>query len=514
MTIKRVQAQTVEPKPPPPPPPPPPPSPKAPEPTSVATPPDPNRADQRLQKFSDATPAPRPAPEPTRAPPAATPDARYENRGDTIAVARRDQPATDEAALQGPAAMAARREFNHAPLAPKNAITAYKDLQAGDFAGPDDMRLAQINRVAAAQNADAVARVGGEVRAAGLDNNASVYGRAKSPFSLYGKLQETPNMTVGDVKDLSGVRVDIDPTKPNFTEYSQARGAVEKGVGDLKLKADYIEKPNAWGYTGRQHYYAQGANGVNHEVQIGSRDLSGFIDQKLKTTGGDKISVHDTMGYKGKIHGANVPPALQAEYPKLMGDITDANRAGKVAQDVPELKGRLDNFANNVQESLPDKINTPKPSVSTAAKVGNVAAKGAGVLGAVGGAFQMKNGVDQINEGKVVEGTADVAGGAGNVVAGTAMVAGRVALGTTVGGAVAVVDGAKDMYVGIRDGNTEKTIVGAVKSGAGAAMIAGVATANPILIAGGAVAYAGAAIYENREAIGNAISSAWSWATS
>ena len=55
---------------------------------------------------------------------------------------------------------------------------------------------------------------------------------------------------------------------------------------------------------------------------------------------------------------------------------------------------------------------------------------------------------------------------------------------------------------------------GGVKTAAGGAMIAGVATANPVLIAGGAIAYGGAVVYENREAIGNLASSAWNKVTS
>ena len=45
-------------------------------------------------------------------------------------------------------------------------------------------------------------------------------------------------------------------------------------------------------------------------------------------------------------------------------------------------------------------------------------------------------------------------------------------------------------------------------------MIAGVVTVNPVLIAGGAVAYGGAVIYESREAIASGVKSAWNWVTS
>ena len=41
--------------------------------------------------------------------------------------------------------------------------------------------------------------------------------------------------------------------------------------------------------------------------------------------------------------------------------------------------------------------------------------------------------------------------------------------------------------------------------------MAGVATANPVLIAGGAIAYGGAVVYENRDAIYNAGKKAAEW---
>ncbi|MEL6186349.1 MAG: hypothetical protein AAFU79_17125 [Myxococcota bacterium] len=138
-----------------------------------------------------------------------------------------------------------------------------------------------------------------------------------------------------------------------------------------------------------------------------------------------------------------------------------------------------------------------------------------GVLGVVGGGLQAANGVSTLaNGGDKVEGVADVGAGTVGVVSGAAMVGGRLALGTSTGGAVAIIDGAKDIYTDIRDGDAEKAVVGGVKSGAGAAMMAGVATANPVLIAGGAIAYGGAVIYENREAIANGAKAAYNWVKS
>lgn len=417
--------------------------------------------------------------------------------------------------LAGPAAMAGRREFNGIPLTQDGAYKAYKGLSADDLAGPDDIRLRQLNRAVAKENVAVVRKLSDAAEASGVD--AKVYGRAKTPFSTFGKLREGGTPHIGDIKDLSGARIDIDPSQPGYKEFYRAQEAAQETVGDgLKLKQDYIAKPNKWGYTGRIHSTVKGADGLTHEVQVGSRDLSRFIDDKLTTAGGDKISLHDATGYKGKIHGVELPPHLEKEYAPLMKRITDANAAGKKVSDVPELQRDIQNYRRAVEEALPPKLKQPPaPKLSTAARAGNVATKGFGVLGVVGGGLQAANGVSTLaNGGDKVEGVADVGAGTVGVVSGAAMVGGRLALGTSTGGAVAIIDGAKDIYTGIRDGDAEKAVVGGVKSGAGAAMMAGVATANPVLIAGGAIAYGGAVIYENREAIANGAKAAYNWVKS
>jgi hypothetical protein len=388
-------------------------------------------------------------------------------------------------------------------------------LTGDKFAGPDDIRLQQISRVAQKENVELVRDISKTMKDQGVD--AQVYGRAKTPESTFGKLRETPGMKVGDIKDLSGARIDITPKEPNFAEYKRAGDAVKAQQGDaMHLKKDYIAEPNPKGYTGRVHHVIDGKSGVTHELQVGSKDVSKLIDSKLTTAGGDKVSVHDATFYKGDLYGSRLPPHLEKEYTGLMREMTEVNRAGKSMEQVPELKARFDKFMTDAEASLPAKLKEPPaPKLSNGAKVGNVLSKGAGALGVVGGGFQVAEGVNQIkNGGDKVEGTANVGIGTGNIVAGTAMVAGRVALGTTTGGAVAVADGVKDIYVGIRDRNLEKGAVGTVKTAAGGAMLAGVATANPVLIAGGAIAYGGAAIYENREAIAAGAKKAWGWVKS
>ncbi len=430
----------------------------------------------------------------------------------TLASGQNGSEASDLNPLAGPAGMAARREFTGIPLRTDNAYQAYKGMSGDSFAGPDDIRLNQLNKAVESKNMLLVDKLGD---APNIDGDIS--GRAKTPFSTFGKLREAPGTEIGHIKDLSGVRVNLDPTQPGFQQYYQTQEAVKDTLGDgLQLKKDYIKQPNPWGYTGRIHSTVSEAGGLTHEIQVGSRDLSKFIDHKLTTAGGDTIPLHDATGYKGQIYGAKVPDNLQAEYTQLMRRITQANGAGQQVADVPELQRDIGQFYRNVEQSLPTRLNKPPvPELSPMSRTGNIAAKGFGVLAVAGGTLQTVNGVNTlVSGGDTVEGIADVGAGGTAIASSVALMGGRVALGTATGGAVAVIDGAKDLYTGIRDGDVEKTAVGTVKAGAGTAMIAGVATANPILIAAGAIAYGGAVVYESRDAIASAAKGAWNWATS
>lgn len=415
-----------------------------------------------------------------------------------------DLRGANAAALAPAAAMGVRGELN-APLNPDNAFRHYQDFQAKDFSGPDDIRLRQMHNVASKENIDTVRRINGALKDAGIQD-AQVYGRAKTPSSMFGKLMETEGSRIGDIKDMSGARVDLKMNKPGFEQVYDARKAVQESMGDAyHAGKDYIAKPNKWGYTGRIHDGIAGKNVPNTELQFGSRDLSKFIDGKVTNASGQSRSVHDLTGYKGELYGAKVPENLQNQYPEIMKDIAENDRAGRTLQQNPELQAKVDGFKKNVTETLPDKFKAPpEPELPRSTKLKNMAGKGMGVLGMVGGGFQANHGMNELQEGKIVEGTADVAGGTANMMAGGALVAGRVALGTTIGGVAATIDGGKDIITGIRDGNVEKTAVGGVKTGAGVAMMAGVATANPVLIAGGAITYGGAVVYENRKAIGDA----------
>jgi hypothetical protein len=70
------------------------------------------------------------------------------------------------------------------------------------------------------------------------------------------------------------------------------------------------------------------------------------------------------------------------------------------------------------------------------------------------------------------------------------------------GGIAGVAEGGIQVYAGTREGDAGKAGTGALKVASGSLMLAGVATANPVLLGAGGTLYAGTTIWENREALG------------
>jgi len=425
---------------------------------------------------------------------------------------------TNLSPLAGPVGMAARREFTSIPLTQAGAFDAYKHLTADDFAGPSDIRLRQLSNSAEVLNNDIKFAL-----ADGMPVTDNVSGRAKTPESTFGKLREPFDPinggapTIAQVTDLSGFRVSVSPTRPDFEDVYRAQAQLNDILGpELKLKQDYISQPNSWGYTGRVHSILTDKNGMKHEVQVGTRDLTDFIDSPLETVGGDRTSLHDVTGYKGKVYGIQLPDRLEANYSTQLSSITETNRSGKRIADVSAVQNDVNQYLDEVQDALPERLNAPPtPEVSTRAEIGNISARGLGVLDIAGSALQVNQGVQTLrSNGDTIKGVVDIGAGSTGVVSGVALATGRIAAGTATGGVVAVLDGTKDLYIGVSDNSAEKIATGMVKAGAGAAMLAGVASANPLLIAGGAVAYGGAAIYDSREAISSAAGNVWSWTKS
>jgi hypothetical protein len=342
---------------------------------------------------------------------------------------------------------------------------------------------------------------------------AQVTGRAKTPKSIYGKLLEKPGEQIKNLKDISGARVNINVNQPGYAQHYQVQEALQSELGEgYSLGKNYIKKPNPWGYTGRMHDFYAGRNVPVSEVQIGSADLSNFIDWEAKNASGQPRSMHDLTGYKGELYGTKIAPELEAQYPQLMRAIAENDAAGRTVAQNPELHGQIEGWKGAVQEGLPPRFGAmPAPEVSRWTQLKQFGGKGLGVLGVLGGGLQAWEGAKEIKHDKPVEGTADVAGGLTNAVAGGAMLAGRAALGAGLGGVAAGVDGLKDIYVGARDHDAEKAGLGGVKTAAGGMMLGGAATANPFLIGAGALTYGGALVYEHREALKKLASQGGHW---
>jgi hypothetical protein len=143
-----------------------------------------------------------------------------------------------------------------------------------------------------------------------------------------------------------------------------------------------------------------------------------------------------------------------------------------------------------------------------AAKLGNGAKVLAGV-GVIGGALQGYEGVQELREGKIGVGSANLVGSAANVTSSVAALGGKTFLSGSTMAVGAGIDGGLDLYKGISEHRTDKCISGGVKSAAAATMGVGLATAQPEVVVAGAVVYGGAAIadvaYENREALGRGV---------
>jgi hypothetical protein len=121
--------------------------------------------------------------------------------------------------------------------------------------------------------------------------------------------------------------------------------------------------------------------------------------------------------------------------------------------------------------------------------------RGMAKVSIAGGAYQIVSGLQNSDR---VSGGLDVAAGVSNLGSGATALQGAGKLAGRLGGVGAGFDGIKDVYQGYQSGNTEKMIVGGLKTAAGGLMMA-----NPLL---GTLAYGGLLAYENREAIGNFVS--------
>jgi hypothetical protein len=231
---------------------------------------------------------------------------------------------------------------------------------------------------------------------------------------------------------------------------------------------------------------------------------------------------HAVASAKRMLKQDGIPLSERAAYETIIKEAARGNLRVETVRtthvlgkpDVPKMESvkfcttEAAEFAKRISKEL----SIPEVGIERLLRSGkNVALKGFGGVGAVGGGFQMYSGVQEIRDGKIVEGSLDTAGGLGNAATGCLVIFGKAAPGATLGAAVAVVDGAKDIVVGIRDADTKRTVVGAVKLAAGSAMSVGLYTRQPVVVVIGGVTYVGVIIYEQKEAIAYGAGVAVSW---
>lgn len=157
---------------------------------------------------------------------------------------------------------------------------------------------------------------------------------------------------------------------------------------------------------------------------------------------------------------------------------------------------------------------TPEmPGPGRWSRAAGAASKGLASLGVVGGGLQAWTGAETLAHAhsgrEALDGAADLTGGHANALSGAGALAGAEALASRCGALGAVVDGGRDVIQGLTSEhrNPERAGIGLLKTTVGIAM----ALPGGALV-GGAL-YAGTLVYEHREALGEAMNTAWNAVT-
>ena len=105
--------------------------------------------------------------------------------------------------------------------------------------------------------------------------------------------------------------------------------------------------------------------------------------------------------------------------------------------------------------------------------------------------IQAWQGVTDLKEGRLLEGSANLAGSGLSAGAEVAVLSGRVVLSGSLVAAAALIDGGVDIYRGVTQTNTDRIVIGVVKCAAAGTMAAGLATGQPVIVVAGTVVYVG-----------------------
>jgi hypothetical protein len=125
-----------------------------------------------------------------------------------------------------------------------------------------------------------------------------------------------------------------------------------------------------------------------------------------------------------------------------------------------------------------------------------------GGLAAVGGGIQAGNGINELRHGQVGKGTSDVATGGSNIAGGALLAAGS-PLAPVAFGVASGIGGTEQLVSGIQHGKVGDAVEGGIKDVGAGLLIGGAVTGNPFAVAAGGLIEGGAAIWDNRKAIGH-----------
>lgn len=273
-----------------------------------------------------------------------------------------------------------------------DAAQRHGGLRGTDFTGPSDPRLIEVHR----DQIGISDRFGGEInrviRDAGL--GAQVETSTKTPGSIFGKLSrksgEGKDYPLGRMTDLSRGRINVESN--DMREVAAIDHALRERFGlpahsddSPNFMRDFMGAPDPKSGYARSHLVIRDEKGNAFELQIGTRDISRFIDAPVGAT-----NVHDAI-YKGKDLGIATPPHLAAEYNRLLIDIGKANAQGRSISDDPALAQRIRKFQGEVLESLPEKLRKktePDDPWKMPPSVTLISTQGQGAIGMNAGPFK------------------------------------------------------------------------------------------------------------------------------
>lgn len=396
---------------------------------------------------------------------------------------------------------------------------AYQNFRLHDFIGPDDLRLAHLHKSAESYGKSVIRTIRSALKEESLES-AKVYGRAKSPLSIFLKLVKNEHKfledgirrlyQLGDIFDFYAIRIDLDVTRPNFEDYYRIKSKVEELFPHFKIEPrNYLVADSDSGYRGRLHLILRDLkkNGFGLEIQIGSKDMSSICDMKVTNASGQTISLHDAS-YKSKLLGINFLKELREREIALMRELTAWNGLGKKLSESFDLQGKLEAFRKMVENALPSHFpKTPPFKLSDFNKLLRWMGKIPGPLSFIEGITEVNEGTSEFFQLPSFSSLTKVGVGTMNFLSGAAIMTGQVIAGSSYGGGAAILQGFQQSF----NGTWDQYIFGTLKVTAGSLMTAGAFAVNPVALTTGGFIYGATVLYENRKVIRNGLNQASNW---